>query len=182
MKLSEKEIDFDEFIKPEYFTSSKGSSFGNLKKAAEDHGMYAIPLEKLTSRELRDSVYPIILHVKSAKDKKKYDHFELFLGTENGEAKLFNPPESMKLVPFYKLAPRWDGTGLVVSAGPIDTTTIFAPARKRILIYVTMFVAMILLVRWCRHRWLPAAAEGRWKSRMLQSVSLRMWKLYAIMN
>ncbi|RLB75297.1 MAG: hypothetical protein DRH24_19840 [Deltaproteobacteria bacterium] len=154
MKLADREVDFRELLKPEYISSRKGSSLAELKKAAEDNGLYAVAAGKLTSRELRASSYPIILHVKSAADKKEYDHFELFLGTENGQAKLFDPPEPVKLAPFYELAPRWDGTGLIVSAEPIKLGVIFGSARKRFIICSAVAVAFILIIRWCRKKWL----------------------------
>ena len=88
MRLADQKIDFRELLKPEYVSSRKGSSFAELEKAAEDHGMYAWPASNLTSRELRYSAYPIILHTKSSLSKKKYDHYELFLGTQNGKARL----------------------------------------------------------------------------------------------
>jgi len=158
MKLFDTNIDPKELLKPEYIGSRKGSSLAELKKAAEDNGLHAVPVRKLTSRELRQSPYPIILHVKSAADKKEYDHYELFLETKNGRARLYDPPEPVRLVPFWQLAPRWDGTGLIVSDRPIDLGTIFAPARKRFIIYAAIAVAAILIVHWARW-WLPSVAK-----------------------
>jgi hypothetical protein len=116
MRVADIDIDPKELLKPEYIGSAGGSSLAELKKAAEDYGMYAAVVGRLTTRELRQSPYPIILHVKSAADKKGYDHYELFLETKNGQARLYDPPEPVRVVPFYELAPRWDGTGLIVSA------------------------------------------------------------------
>ncbi|MHC4159099.1 MAG: rhodanese-like domain-containing protein [Planctomycetota bacterium] len=157
MKLSSMDVKPAELLKPEYIGSPRGSSLAELKKAAEDHGMYAAPVGKLTSRELRKSPYPVILHVKSAADKKQYDHYELFLKTKNGQAKLCDPPQPPRVVPFYQLAPRWDGTGLIVSTDPIDLAIIFAPARKRFAIYAAIAVVVILGLRWGRRRWLTSA-------------------------
>ncbi|MHC4397411.1 MAG: rhodanese-like domain-containing protein [Planctomycetota bacterium] len=153
MKLAGKEIDFRELVKPEYLGSRKGSSLGELKKAAEDNGLYAESVTRLNSRILAKSVYPIILHVKSGPDSKDYDHFELFLGAGEGKAKIFNPPEPVKAVPFYELAPRWNGTGLIVSAEPIDLGTVFASARKRLLLYTVVGITVIAILHWARRRW-----------------------------
>jgi len=155
MKLSDIDVAPKELIKPEYIGSLKGSSLAELKKAAEDHELYAVPVGKLTTRELRLSPYPIILHVKSVADRKEYDHYELFLETKDGQARLYDPPQPVRLVPFYELAPRWDGTGLIVSAEPIDLGTLFAPAQRRFIIYAAVAVAVILSCRWGRRRWLP---------------------------
>ena len=157
MKLFEIDVDPNELLKPEYIGSPYGSSLAELKKAAEDNGLYAVPVAKLASRELRQSPYPIILHTKSAADKKGYDHYELFLETKNGRARLYDPPEPVRWVPFYELASRWDGTGLIVSANPIDLGTIFGPARRRFILYAAIAVAVILIVHWGRRRWLPSA-------------------------
>lgn len=156
MKLSGVDVDPTELLKPGYIGSHKGSSLAELKKAAEDNGLNAAPVSKLTTRELRQSSYPVILHVKSAPDKKQYDHYELFLETKNGQARLYDPPQLVRLVPFYQLAPRWDGTGLIVSAEPIDLGTLFAPARRRFIIYAAIAIVVILGVRWGRRRWLSS--------------------------
>ena len=157
MKLAGKEMDFKELVKPEYLSSRKGSSIAELKQAAKDNGFFAESVAKLNSRILMESPHPVILHVKSSADSKEYGHFELFLGTENGRAKLFNPPEPVKLVPFYELTPRWDGTGLLVSAKPIDLAAILAPARKKLLLYAIIGVAIVLGLHWARQRWLCSA-------------------------
>jgi len=110
MKLAGKEIDFKELVKPEYLGSRKGSSLVEIKKAAKDNGLYAESTANLNSCVLMESPHPIILHVKSSLDSKDYDHFELFPGTEHGQAKLFGFPEPVRLIPFHELSPRWDGT------------------------------------------------------------------------
>jgi rhodanese-related sulfurtransferase len=152
MKLAGKEVDFKTLVKPEYLGSRKGSSLAELKQAVRDNGLYAESVAKLNSRVLKESPHPVILHVKSTADSKDYDHFELFLGTENGQAKLFNPPEPVRLAPFYELAPRWDGTGLIVSAEPIDLGTVFASARQRLVLYVVFGIAVIAILHWAKQR------------------------------
>ncbi|MHC4740162.1 MAG: cysteine peptidase family C39 domain-containing protein, partial [Planctomycetota bacterium] len=153
MKLAGKEIGFRELVKPEYLSSRKGSSLEELKKAAEDNGLYAESVAKLNSHVLKESPHTVILHVKSSADSKDYDHFELFLGTENGRAKIFNPPHPPEIIPFYELAPRWDGTGLIVSAEPINLGTFFASARQLLLLYVVVGIAVIATLHWAVRRW-----------------------------
>ncbi len=153
MKLAGKDIGFLELVKPEYLGSRKGSSLGELKKAAEDNGLYAESVAKLNSGVLKETPHPVILHVKSSAESKDYDHFELFLGAVDGKAQIFNPPEPPEMVPFYELAPRWDGTGLIVSAEPIHLGTVFASARKRLLLYVVVGTAVIAIFHLARRRW-----------------------------
>jgi rhodanese-related sulfurtransferase len=157
MKLSGREVDFKELLKKEYIGSPRGSSLAELKKAAEDYRIYAVAGGNLTSRAIRKSPYPIILHVKSSGKATGYDHFELFLGVEDNKAKLFDPPAPIRLVPFYELAPRWDGTGLIVSATPIDTGVIFAASRIRFMIYTGTVAVIVMTVRWGRRRFILTA-------------------------
>jgi rhodanese-related sulfurtransferase/predicted double-glycine peptidase len=170
MKMTDKEIDFGELVKPEYLGSRKGSSLADLKKAAEDNGMYAVPVGNLTSQVLRNCPYPVILHVKSNVTSREYDHYELFLGAKNNQVKIFNPPEPVKLVAFAELAPRWDGNGLIVSAEPIDLGAIFAPARKRFVVYAAIAIAAILVVRLAR-RWLPVTLLNSQRKLLVSSAS-----------
>jgi len=154
MKLADKEIDFRKLVKPEYIGSRKGSSLVELQKAAEDNGLYAVSVGKLTSRELRQCPHPVILHVKPDTMSKEYSHYELFLGTQNGKVKLFDPPKPLRLVPFQELAPRWNGSGLIVSAKPIDLGAISSLARKRLIMYAAIALVIILIVHLAK-RWLP---------------------------
>lgn len=154
LELVDKDVDFRELIKPEYIGSSKGSSMNELKKAAEHYGLYVAAADKLSSRELRSSPYPIILHVKSSLESQEYDHYELFLGIDNGKARLFSPPNPVRSVPYSEIGPRWDGNGLIVSAEPIDIDLVFGPGRRRLLLYVAVTIAGIFSVHVAK-KWLP---------------------------
>ena len=86
-----------DLVKPEYLGSYQGSSMPDLLRAAHDNGLFAASAARLTPPVLRQSPCPVILHVRGQADSAKYDHYELFLGTEEGKARILNPP----------LAPRW---------------------------------------------------------------------------
>jgi rhodanese-related sulfurtransferase len=176
MRLYGKQVHVEDLVKPDYIGSDDGSTFMELTKAAKDHGMYALTVRKLTSRELRRAHVPIILHVKSDATGTIYDHYELFLGTGEGKARIFDPPNPIRLVPFYELAPRWDGMGLMISAAPIKLGTLFAPARRRLIGYTAVTVAIISIVRWARRRWLAEAATTSrrryWELSLAQAVGL----------
>ena len=154
MKMADKEVGFQEFLKPEYVGSRKGSSFGELQKAAEDYGLYTKVVAKITSKELSCCDYPIIMHVKLSMKSQEYNHYILFLGTKNSHAKIFDPPNPIKLVSYAELAPQWDGNGLIISAEPIDLDAVFAPARNRFIIYASILIAGILALHWAK-RFLP---------------------------
>ncbi len=181
MRLNQKEIDFSELLKPEYLGSRKGSSIAELKKAAEDFGLYTMPSDKLTHRELRRCPYQAILHVKSDDMSRTYDHYELFLGTETGQAKLFDPPEPVRLVPFRELAPRWDGNGLILSTDPIDLRSVFGAARKRLIMYVGAAIASILALHWAKCRLPKELFNTRIKLLVLSATQAGAFALVALL-
>lgn len=152
LKLAGQEIDFKKLAKSEYIGSRKGSSLAELKKAAEDCGLYVLPVSKLAARDLQHSDYPIILHVKSRIGSSQYDHYNLFLGTKDGQARLLDPPKPVNSVPFSELAPCWAGNGLILSTEPIDLDAVLAPTRKRLLICAAIASVIILIVRWAKRR------------------------------
>jgi rhodanese-related sulfurtransferase len=154
MKMQGHKVHFPDLVKLEYIGSREGSSLAELKKAAQDNAMHAESVVKLTIQSLCHCPYPVILHVKPEVGEQNYSHFELFLGAKGGSATLFDPPSPPRLVPFRELAARWDRTGLIVSAKPIDLGIILASARKRAAAYVVIFVAGVLIVHWFRARWL----------------------------
>ena len=105
LKLSGQDLDFRDLVKPAYYGRLMGSSLAELNQGAKDYGLYAGVVTRLSTRALRDCPYWAILHVRRNPEAKEYDHYQLFLGTENGRAKLFNPPEGVKLVQFSDLRP-----------------------------------------------------------------------------
>ena len=156
LRLAGQNIDFTDLIKKEYIGSREGSSLAELKRALEDHGLYALAAGRLTSAVLRQSDYPIILHVKGEVGSGKYDHYELFLGTRDDKPRLFNPPDPARTGTFCELAPRWDGNGLIISTEPIDLGSVLGPVRRRLLIYVAAAIGAILGLHLVK-RWLPRA-------------------------
>ena len=90
LKIAQKEVLFKDLLKLEYVGSWKGSSLAELKKSADDHEIYSVPFERLNTYDLRNSPYPVILHVKSAADERNYNHYVLFMGAE----KLRTSPET----------------------------------------------------------------------------------------
>jgi ABC-type bacteriocin/lantibiotic exporter with double-glycine peptidase domain len=137
MKYFGVQVEPNELVRLEYIGSSAGSSLAELKKCAEAHGLHAMPVARLTTKDLRDINLPVIIHVKFSTDDKKYNHYELFLGsrpfdsTQDKQALIYAPPKPAETVPFWTIAPRWDGTGLIVSDRPIQISRVFASAHRR---------------------------------------------------
>jgi rhodanese-related sulfurtransferase len=156
MKMAGKDVNFPDLVRPEYIGSRKGSSLAELKKAAEDNGLYARPATRLSKSILRRLKLPVILHVKPEVGDKEYSHFELFLGANGTKATLFDPPETPRRVAFRDLMPRWDRTGLILSAEPTDLRKVFAGVHRRIVGAWVIIAAAVLLVRWAAKRVLSA--------------------------
>jgi len=164
MKGANRDIDYTELLVRKYIGSRKGSSMAELEKAARDHGLYGVPLENLTTKDLVHSDYPIVLHVKPSLGSPEYDHYELFLGTENRGAILFDPPNPIRWIPFRELVPRWDGNGLVVSTRPIDLDAMLVPMRHRFVARAVVVVAFVLAVHLAKRQWFTPRNRSRFRS------------------
>ena len=161
-RLHGKSVKLEDIAIDEYVGVPKGSSLQQLKTCAQDYGMHAVVLKNITSEFLKKSPYPVILHVKPQVTSKEYSHYELYLGSKDGKAIIFDLPNPPELEHFGVLLSRMSGKGLVVSSDPIDTGTFFAPARKRFLMWFTIVVGVILVLRWAKMRWLKGAGELAW--------------------
>jgi len=152
MKFFGVQIDPNELLKPEYIGSPAGSSLAELKKCAEAHGLHAMPAARLSTKDLRDINLPVIIHVKSSPTGKTYNHYELYIGTREGNALIYDPPRPAETVEFWTISPRWDGTGLIVSDKPIQISKVLASARLRFAGYVGIAAIIVLAARWGRRR------------------------------
>src|SRR5437773_12006749 len=72
-----RQIQFVSLARPEYVGSKEGSTATELKRAAEDHALHAEVLANLTTDALRQSPYPMVLHVRRGLSSEKYDHWLL---------------------------------------------------------------------------------------------------------
>ncbi len=152
MRLSGLSVEMTDLVRPEYMGSKWGSSIADLKRAAEDQGMYAVAVENMTGRELRRSGYRVVLGVKSDAALLNYDHYELFLGTEHGKARLFNPPGEVRTLDFRELAAQWDGVGLIVSGEPLDVKGFSESSYRWYVVYAAAGGAIIFAVCLARRR------------------------------
>ena len=147
MKFFGVQVEPNELLRPEYIGSPAGSSLAELKKCAEKYGLHAIPVARLTTKDLRDINCPVIIHVKSSLTGKSYDHYELFMGIRNGNALMYDPPTPPQAVEFWTIAPKWDGTALIVSDKPIQTAKTLSAAKWRFASYAGIATAIVLVVR-----------------------------------
>ena len=122
VKLFGKSTPIATLFEPRYVGSRAGSTLAELIRAVEDCGLRSRALRGLTAESLKAADAPIILHAKDRRRGQAYDHWLLYLGEQNGKARVLDPPGSVELVPFAQLLARWDGTGLIVSDRAIETT------------------------------------------------------------
>jgi rhodanese-related sulfurtransferase len=149
VRASGRKVPFTEFMRPEYLGSVTGSSIFDLKAAARDYGLYAEPVEKLTSADLKASSYCCILHVKPNFKSATYSHYVLFLGMEDDKAVLYDAPD-LRRVALSDIAPLWGGDGLVIASKPIDVAHLVARGRVRFIAWSVAALGMIGLVRLVR--------------------------------
>jgi len=159
IRLAGREVDYSDLVEPKYLGGDEGSSLWELRKSAVDYGLYADVVTRLTTQGLRSCPYGAILHVRANGESPKYDHFELFLGVEEGKARLCDLPGSPRLVVFADLAPRWDGRAIFLSDRPIDTAAIMEPDRQRWLLSGIMGVFFVLVIHFGKHVWLGKKGE-----------------------
>jgi rhodanese-related sulfurtransferase len=164
LRLDGQDIDYRELVKPEYYGRLRGSSLAELNRAATDYGLYAGVATRLSTRALRKTPYQAILHLKAGAEQTEYDHYGLFLGTENGKARIYSPPETPRLVSFAELASQWDGYALFVSKQPFDIDSIFTSDRQRLFLCGAAGTFIVLLGHFAKQLWLSVvgAMPRRW--------------------
>jgi rhodanese-related sulfurtransferase len=121
IKAQGREVKLENLIDERYISSPIGSSLRDLKAAADDYEMFALPMRGMTSNMLRDSEHPVILHVRTARRGSPFVHWILYLGTEDGRARIIDPPNAPETMSFAEVMSRWDGVGMVISDQEIST-------------------------------------------------------------
>jgi rhodanese-related sulfurtransferase len=119
-------------LRPEYISTTDGSSISELVQAARDAGAYATAFDRLPTDALYRSPDRLILHVKSAPDAKKFDHFVLCLGGADDGVRLFDPARGVRTISSRDMGLVWDGTAIVVGRTPVNSRALLLPARLRL--------------------------------------------------
>jgi rhodanese-related sulfurtransferase len=168
LRLGGQKLDFRELVKPGYFGSQGGSTLAELRRGAVDYGLHAEVMSRLSTRALRGCPYTAVLHVKPHAEAREYNHYELFMGTEDSKAKMFNPPEAPRLVSFQELAGTWDGAALLLSAQPLNVDKVLTADRQRLLLCGIIGVLALLGLHVGRLIWTNlVGALSRWRTMKL---------------
>ncbi len=154
MSVFGKEVDFADLLKAKYISSDAGSSIAELRTAALDHGLRAMPLTNMSIKILKELPYPAILHVRVGPSSTQPDHFVLFLSSGSAGAKIIDSPASpfVQEVSFHNLAVSWSGTALLLANEPIRKWAVFWGDLRRAITFGAIAIAFILLVRWVGRR------------------------------
>lgn len=157
-RMHGREVAFDKLLAQEFVGSYRGSTVDQLQDAAARLGLTATAFEGLTIASLRSSEKPVILHVRRPGYGMPYSHWVLYAGTENGQARVLDPPGGVELIPFAELASYWDGIGIAISAEPLSSSEMRSSAwveSAGVFLGATLLLAAFRMVRlpnaWWKH-------------------------------
>jgi rhodanese-related sulfurtransferase len=174
MKLEGKSVEMESLLQPQYVGSFEGSSLAELRDAAIAHGMYAEPMQNLTLSALRELKTPAILHVKASLEAPPPDHWILFVNAGEGDAHIIDGSRGAERIPVAKLAARWNGTALLVSAQPIEMSHFRRSAILELLAWSVGVLALMFCISLVRRYWpsRPTSVQGRAARSVAQCVLL----------
>jgi rhodanese-related sulfurtransferase len=109
--------DFERLVDKQFVTSFAGSGASDLLKAADSIGVRATALHGLGPASLKHAQDPLILHVASRGQLEAYNHWVLFLGMEDNNARIVDGTATVQLLPISQLLARWDGVALAIYLG-----------------------------------------------------------------
>lgn len=150
-----KKMDFTDLLKTRYVGTMFGSSIHELAAAVEDNGLYALPMMGMSRANLVASRTPIVLHVSRPDSPGYFGHWVLFLGMEDGQAKVLDAPHRPELVPVADILARWDGVGLYVSERPVNSWKLKAEAiltGENLGLFAALLIVTTMLQRFYRRR------------------------------
>lgn len=150
-----KSIDFTSLLSTKYVGTIYGSSIQELAVAVEDNGLHALPMMGLSRANLIAARTPIVLHVSRPEAPGYFGHWVLFLGMENGQAKILDVPHRPELMPVADVLARWDGVGLYISETPMSpwqlkTESLFT--GENFALFAALLVASAVLQRFLARR------------------------------
>jgi rhodanese-related sulfurtransferase len=165
------DLPFDKLVLEKYVGCTLGSTLSELGQAATDNGMYALPAANLSLDVLKRSPHPVILHIKGSITDTHYDHYVVFLGMQGANARILDAGNPIKELSPAELDAQWDGSGLIVSAHPISTASLFMPARLGFLVAALAVLDLVLVIRRF-NLWRALESSRSWRFSFNQCVAL----------
>lgn len=114
-KALKTEVQFKDLVHSDYLSGAIGSTANDLCRAIDDVGLEADFRRSISIDSLKSMNSPAILHVRSVGQTHRFSHWVLFLGFENGEIQVYDPPYDHGQLDVRELLAIWDGAGIVVS-------------------------------------------------------------------
>lgn len=112
-------ISFNQLVKSQYISSRLGSSLSDLELACKEIGLKGRVYSSFSCVDLKQTICPTILHVSLEPGALRYTHWVLYLGSENGQARILSVRHGkaiVELLEFADLASRWDGVCLMIDS------------------------------------------------------------------
>lgn len=141
----EQKTEFQELLSDEYVSGFRGSSITDLEKAAEKLNIRLKDFKGLGVNSLLSAKDPLILHVASSGQLIAYNHWVLFLGCENGKARILDSRNGVRLIPFGRLCARWDGIALAAYRGDKPQVDYAQIELKTSFVRITCAALLILI-------------------------------------
>ena len=157
--------EFKSLLETRYIGKPEGSSIQELMAAVEDNGMHALPMMGLSRANLVTARTPIVLHVSLPSAPGYFGHWVLFLGMENGQAKILDVPHGPELTPIADVLARWDGVGLYISEQPMSSWRVKAESlmtAENLALFTGLLVMAAVLQRLMRRKKDKTALRSSW--------------------
>lgn len=133
------DVDFTNLIRPEFLSTERGSTLGDLQRASTSCKLDMVPISQLSISSLARLQRASILHWRTDLTDVEYDHYVVFFGTVRDQFVVLDPPNALSYLTGGEVAAHWDGSGLVFR----DDLAI----PQRLSLYLDLrFVAPLLLL------------------------------------
>ena len=138
-------VDPDKLIDARFVSSEQGSSALDLCSAAKTIGLDARVLKGLSVESLKRSRSPMILHLNRSRYQTTNRHWVLFLGDENGAARIYDAPNPMSLRNYADLLAEWDCVAVQISNGESPSPHYFSFLSHKLPILFVLLVLILVL-------------------------------------
>lgn len=109
LKSHDVSVEFEGLLKPEFIQGFEGSTSEGIRAAFVANGLSACTYRGLGIADLRLANEPLVLHVRSSRATREYDHWVVYFGEVNGHAKILDPTVGMQSLTYPELLSLWDG-------------------------------------------------------------------------
>jgi rhodanese-related sulfurtransferase len=161
----EPSVRFEELLTTEYVSHRGGSTADDVCKAVRKLGARGTYLQGMGSVSLLGTKHPLILHVYSDGQLQSTNHWLLFLGMEDGLAKVVDGGGVQEKWPLERLLARWPGRAIVVSPSESNqyfasTLTFLEAGSFAAIVVIAFAIGKSLLMMNLKQDWLRILVSG----------------------